>query len=573
MVPAEWFPPASGRRRASPARRGGGVQPAAAIRRACAAALCLLSLIGVLGCASPALATPSQEAMFADNVHLLSDPAGTLRRLRLLGVERVRLFMSWQAVAPRADSRRRPAGFNASDPAAYPAANWAPYDTVIQQAAQDGIGVDLDLAGGAPLWATGAGVPAGGPFPQWSPSAREFGLFTQAAGRRYDGDYDPVAAGSHPGNPADLPAVRFWSIWNEPNYGPSLAPQGDPGDLRIEHSPAVYRSLLDAAYSALRATGHAGDTILWGELAPRGAGYWGVFSGMKPLVFLRALFCVDTSLRPLSGRAATLRGCAARPLSPRAFRAAHPGLFSATGVAVHPYMRWYAPSFVEADPDYASFSRLPGVERLLDRLQAVYGSHRTLPLFNTEFGYLTSPPKLRTRRNPWLDPATAAAYMNQAEYLSWRDPRLRSFMQYLLYDPVPPGPRSDYGGYASGLLGYDGRQKASYSAFRMPIWLPVTLQRRAGRLEVWGCVRPAHVAASDTGAPQSAELQFRPRGGGAFRTLRTLPITDSRGYIDVRVAVPASGTVRLAWTYPEDDTGLAPGFTVYSRQVAVTVSR
>ena len=40
-----------------------------------------------------------------------------------------------------------------------------------------------------------------------------------------------------PGNPADLPKVSFWSVWNEPDYGPGLAPQGVPGHVKIENSP------------------------------------------------------------------------------------------------------------------------------------------------------------------------------------------------------------------------------------------------------------------------------------------------------------------------------------------------
>ena len=106
-----------------------------------------------------------------------------------------------------------------------------------------------------------------------------------------------------PGDAGDLPRVSFWSIWNEPDYGPSLAPQGVPGDLTVENSPRMYRRLLDAAWAALQATGHtpATDTILFGELAPRGEKRWGVFSGMKPLVFLRALYCVDSRYRPLRG--------------------------------------------------------------------------------------------------------------------------------------------------------------------------------------------------------------------------------------------------------------------------------
>src|SRR5207302_1510980 len=92
-------------------------------------------------------------------------------------------------------------------------------------------------------------------------------------------------------------------------YGPSLAPQGVPGHLTIENSPRIYRALLDSGWNALHGTGHGGDTILFGEVAPRGAPTWGVFSGMKPLIFLRALYCLDSHYHTLRGLAAAQRGC------------------------------------------------------------------------------------------------------------------------------------------------------------------------------------------------------------------------------------------------------------------------
>ena len=157
--------------------------------------------------------------------------------------------------------------------------------------------------GGAPRWARGPGRPAGNSNPNWEPSAAAFGQFVRAIATRYSGSYDPALGRTVPGGAGDLPRVGFWSIWNEPNYGPSLAPQGVPGNLGVENSPRMYRQMLDAAWAALSATGHgpATDTILIGELAPRGANQWGVFSGMKPLVFLRALYCVSSAYRSLRG--------------------------------------------------------------------------------------------------------------------------------------------------------------------------------------------------------------------------------------------------------------------------------
>ena len=69
---------------------------------------------------------------------------------------------------------------------------------------------------------------------------------------------------------------------------------------------------------------------------------------------------------------------------------------------------------------------------------------------------------------------------------------------------------------------------------------------------------------ADEVATQAAELQFKRNGAGSWQTLQTIPITDPHGYFDVRQSFPASGSARLAWTYPG-------GSTVYSRTANVTV--
>ena len=67
------------------------------------------------------------------------------------------------------------------------------------------------------------------------------------------------------------------------------------------------------------------------------------------------------------------------------------------------------------------------------------------------------------------------------------------------------------------------------------------------------------------------QIQFQRGSTGAWQTIDTVAITNPRGYIDVHMALPASGAVRLAWSYPARDPLLGTG-TVYSRTVAVAVS-
>ena len=533
----------------------------------------LLAAVLVTVPAAGATASSTQEAILQDDISVISDAPQTFARLRLLGVTRVRLSVRWQLIAPNPYSRRRP-HFDASDPAAYPASNWSLWDTIDKDAARAGIELSFDLVGGAPRWAAGRGAPAQ-KFSYWDPSASEFAKFVRAAGTRYSGTYDPALKRSVPADPRALPRISYWSIWNEPDYGPTLAPQGLPGHLTIEHSPRMYRGLVDAAWAGLHATGHGKDTILFGELAPRGEKYWGVFSGMKPLVFLRALYCVDSSYHQLRGIAAALRGCPTTAAGSRRFRAAHPALFQASGLADHPYMRWYPPNQEQKpDPNYASLGEIGNLERALDRLQHVYGSPTRFPIYDTEFGYITSPPK-HDNRFPWVSQQNAAYYLNWAEYLHWRNPRIRSFQQYLLYDELKPRPSNEWGGFASGLLNYYHHEKPGYAAWRLPLYLPSTTAP-SGRVEVWGCVRPARYALLDTHLPQTAYLQFQSGFRGRFTNLQSITIRDPNNcYFDLHVKLPASGALRLSWDYPRIDVQYGyfdplQSRTVYSRNVKVT---
>lgn len=534
-----------------------------------------LSSLAVTGSAR---ASTTLEAWMQDDPAVLSNPLSTLQAMRELGVDRVRLSVRWAEIAPDPNSTHRPTGFDGSDPASYPAMNWAPFDQVVQDAQQLGIGLDFDLLGGVPRWAEGRGVPRSVLNTTWEPSARDFGAFVRAVATRYSGSYNPTTDSLDPGDPDDLPRVSFWSVWNEPDYGPSLAPQGRPGQLTVQHSPEMYRGLVDAAWSALHATGHADDTFLFGELAPRGKPYWGVFSGMKPLVFLRDMYCLNDRYAKLRGRAARLRGCPATAAGSRRFRAANPALFEATGFSDHPYSRYFAPDREpDNDPDYTSLADIGQLERALDRVTRAYGSRTRFPIWNTEYGYITSPPKISPDPSShpveyYVSPAVAAAYLNQAEYMSYADPRLRSFAQYLLQDPLPRTKATDYGGFASGLLTYSGADKATYYAWRMPLYLPDTTQSSGGSLLVWGCVRPAHFALLDVpGETETAQIQLQQTGSSGWTTIAEVPITNPNGYFETHVTFPGSGAVRVDWIEPDDDPQLNPGTEIDSRSVQITV--
>lgn len=536
-------------------------------RRALASAT-RLTLVLALGLASaglspavaPALASTGQVSILEDDGHLMSDPAGTLQQLRALGVGVARVDLRWQTVAPHPYSYTHPSGFDPTNPGSYSAKTWAPYDEIVRLASRDGIQVDFDLDGGAPLWATGPGAPTNKPHPNWEPSGRQFGQFVQAVGTRYSGSYTPRGASS------PLPRVDFWSVWNEPNLGFQLAPQGVPGNLNVEYSPNMYRHLLDGAWHALQVTGHGSDTILIAETGERGTHQWGEFAEMHPLIFLRALYCVNSRYQELRGNDAQIRGCPTTAAGSRRFVAANPALFSATGYAQHMWKRWFPPNArADANANDALLGETGGLKDALDRLQRVYGQANRFPIYDTEFGYITSPPRLQ----PFPSPTTAAYYLNWGEYISWRDRRMASFDQYLLRDGTPPSISN--GGWASGLVTYSGRQKATFDAFRLPLYLPNPIESAGRSVEVWGCVRPAPYAQADTGQPQTVDIQFQSGSRGRFKTMQSVKVTDPHGYFDVPVKFPRTGIVRLAYTYPTGDSLLPSGHTVHSRSAPVTV--
>ena len=487
--------------------------------------------------------------MFTVAAELYSNSGPNMDLLQRLGVGFVRLDMNWATVAPGASSRHKPA-FDARDPNAYPA--MANYDALLRGLAARHIGVDLALVGRPPFWAEGPGAPSPGKQSQWKPNAADYADFVHAVGTRYSGHFTPQGA-SHP-----LPRINFWSVWNEPNIGTNLAPETPHLGSDVEVAPGLYRGLINAAWTSLHATGHGNDRILIGELAPAGARFKGApgpIGAMAPLRFLRALYCVDANYQKLTGTQASERGCPVTAAASAQFAAQNPGLFKASGLAVHPYSFTSLPPNVRIpdEPDYAELAAVPTLESTLDRLQQAYGSSEKFPIWSTEFGYITNPPNDQYT----ITPARAAYYLNWAEYMTWQDPRIKSFDQFLINDP--PGTTV----FSTGLMTATGAPKPALDAFRMPLYLPRTSGTAKQPLLVWGDVRPAPAAARHTHHGQQVQIQFKPASGGKFTTLTEVPLSDPHGYFEIRQAFPSSGSVRLRWAYPH-------GPAVYSRTVEIT---
>jgi len=494
------------------------------IRLLLAAALMLAAVPSV------AAASKTQESMFQDDTLLVYAPQAkmeaTLDELKAIGVDRLRVGLYWRLVAPASTSPQKP-NFDASDPTAYGPGQWERYDRLIAAARQRGILVNLNVTSPLPRWGSTAASPRADVQGTYAPNADEFGKFVAAAGKRYSGSFQ------------GLPRVNYWSLYNEPNQGGWLTPQWKGS---VESSPAVYRALVRTAYQALTATGHRADTILVGETAPKGLRRRkGLTISIDPLRFIRNLYCVDAKLRRLKGASATARGC---PKTAAQFVAENPALFKATGFAHHPYELLRAPTRKPGSKDWVTIANLPVLSRTLKRIYSRYRqkkqTRRGVPLYLTEYGYQTPPDPLG------IPFGRQAAYQNQAEHISYRNPLVRAMTQFLLVDDAPtPGianRRVAYRTFQSGLKRLNGKRKPAYGAYVTPIFLNKTRFRRAGSATVFGLLRPA----SST-AKVRVQIQFRARGAKAWQTRMTRTVRGPRHYLRTRLRVTRTGSVRLRW--------------------------
>ncbi|HVE67950.1 MAG TPA: hypothetical protein VNB64_05150 [Solirubrobacteraceae bacterium] len=529
----------------------------------------LAALVAALLAVPPAGASTGQEAMFQDDAELVypsrAEVGRNLDTLQALGVDRVRVSVYWRLVAPSPASETRPSfgGAGPADPAAYPREHWRRYDDLVRLAYDRGIQVNFNIGGPAPDWASGG---KGGIV---NPRAGDFGQFVAAVATRYTGSYEPPPGNQNPPPPPPpnpnplpvevqfaprqaepaavssqqpeprLPRVSYWSIYNEPNQRVFLTPQYVD---RREWSPRLYRALADAAFDALVRTGHGGDTVLVGETAPKGGGERDPEANMRPLRFLRALYCVDTRFRPLRGATAEALGC---PTSNQVaeFPRLHPVLFQSSGFAHHPYSLLTPPAIRSANRDDVGMADIGRLTGALNAVAATYRQRNRLSIYNTEFGYQSRPP------DPFGFPEhLQAKYINQAEYMGYVNGRVRSAHQFLLVDapPYTQYPSNSYqywSSFQTGLKERGGASKQAFEAYRMPIFIPAARRRRPGTFRVWGGVRPAA-----NGSRQRVEVQYKSFARGAdWRTIRTVEVRSLRNYLDTRVRISRTGVVRLRW--------------------------
>ena len=462
--------------------------------------------------AAPASAARDQESIFEDEHQLLDLGPGVantaLDDVKSLGADSVRSLVLWSRIAPR--GKRRPRGFRATEPRAYAPSAWDPYDDLVRGTSVRGLGLILSPSTPMPAWASRCKKKQA----TCKPDPKAYRAFVTALGRRYSGAYADENQGG-----GVLPRVRRWSLLNEPNQPGWLTPQFERKRGRLVATAAVlYRKLALAGIAGLKAAGHGRDQILLGETAPIGRTSGSLARRpVPPVEFLRKLFCLTPSGKRLRGGDGKRHGC-------RKFKR-----FKVAGFAHHPYQR--GGSRPPAEPPQAAgeitISSASRLRRVLDAAARARRIPRRLPVYYTEFGFQTNPPDRIFGVRVALQPS----YINQSDWMAYRDRRVRAVSQYKLVDEAA------LSSFQSGLRFIDGRPKPAYDAYKLPIWV----SGRGSRLRVYGQVRPAPDATA-----QAVQIQVRPPSGGAFATVKTVTVRSRRGQFLVRVPKRA-GVWRLAW--------------------------
>jgi hypothetical protein len=409
------------------------------MKRAVVVALLLLLLV----VAGPARAAGPEVGIADDRVLLAGGPEAdrVVAEWRANGVDVVRIF----AQQPRIERW-----------------GWSELDAAVARVRGAGMRVMLTVVG-----------------PRLRPSKSAFARFAGEVAARYGADVDR------------------YIIWNEPNLPAWLEPQAKCSHGHCSPvAPHLYRGLVRAARPAIRAA-DPGAQVLIGAMSSRGQDLRSKNATERPLVFLRALGCVDARGRRL--RTGYCKGF--RPVT-------------ADGFAFHPHGTLLAPDRPYPNADDVNLASLGRLESWLDRLQRggrLKASTHRFGLYLDEYGYQTRPPD----KTAGVSLATQDRWLQMAAYRAWRDPRVKLLTQYQWLDEPLRRAGSPFAGWQSGLRFVTGKPKPALAHFDTP------MQLDAARSRLWGQARP--------GGAQTVRVERRPAGAKKYAVLATVR-TDARGY-------------------------------------------
>ena len=320
---------------------------------------------------------------------------------------------------------------------------------------------------GAPTWAEGKNRPSSAPLGTWKPDPHALGQFAQALAKRYSGSFQ------------GLPRVSLFEVWNEPNLSVNLTPQWVG---KKPTSPDLYRSLLNAFYRGVKSVAPA-DTVIGGATAPfgdpRSHPRDPKLPRMRPLAFLRQMFCLNRKLKP--------GGCHAKThldvLSHHPINFTNPPTYRAIN---------------HDDIELADFHKLVPLIHAAERTGHVRprGHH---PLWATELSWYTKPPS-----SFGIPPAKQARWLEQGFYLLWKQGASVA-VNFLLRDE----PHTGLFSASTGVFFYNGQKKPSYKSFRFPF---VTHRISKSRVQAWGKT------------PASGKLKIQKQQGNKWHTVKRLKV-------------------------------------------------
>ncbi len=458
----------------------------------------LAALLAALVLPASASAAKNQRTVIEDPARSHSwNPAvrtAALDDAKALGAHTFKIAVLWRDYAPSPTATTRPAG-DLTNPDSYPAGVWDALDQNVAGAQARGMQVWLTLTAPAPRWAVKR--EGGNYIGNYLPNVDDYADFVRAVGKRY-------------------PHVKIFSFWNEPNIRRFIDPQTQSGVVK---SAVHYRKMYAAAYESMRRTGHSKHTLLFGELMPRTPTKKDR-NTTRPVAFLRAFFCLDSKGRKMKGKTASRHSCSK-------FKK-----IKASGLAYHPYRLSGGPLDKDKiSKDNAPVNYLARIYRVLD---AAYKQKRLatkkMKIYNSEFGYQTNPPDIFAGTAM----SRVASYLNIAEYLTWTDPRVATYSQYLIIDDA------ELGGFQTGLKFNDGTPKTSVmDAFNTP--MVVMRTRSKNRVSVWGGVRAK--------PSSTVKVSVQYQSGSTWKTGRTVSAKGTHAYFSTTVAVSGASTKnwRLSW--------------------------
>ncbi len=447
---------------------------------------------------APAHASTKQESIFQDDSTLVfsSDAKRqqSLDEIKAMGATTIHSLLFWSRIAPASDSSKKPAGFDATNPAAYPPGAWFQYSQLVSEAQARGLQIIFSPVQ-APHWADTCHTRHQAHHCKPRPS--DYRDFVEAAGKNF-------------------PSVHRWSAWNEPNQSNWLYPQRQRKRGHIIPTAAIeYRNLFRAMTTGLQASGHGSDQMLLGETAPLGRTTGSLGKRfLSPTELFQGVFCLDSRGHKLRGTMARLEGCSGRYKK-----------LAATGISHHPYNRGGSQPPTRrpgrGEITIANVSSLSSVINQGARNHRIRGGLR---FWFTEFGFQTNPPD----HIFGISPSRQARYINESEYIAYKNRRVAGMSQYELFDA--PSTRD----FNTGLRYKNGKAKPALGAYRLPIWVT----RSGSGVRVWGDVRPAD------GTPQTVQIQ---NGFKKFRTVKTVT-TAGTGYFQVRIGHQPGSRWRLVWS-------------------------